>query len=34
MPATAKSFVVLMMAGLMVSITQFVLYLVTVGVGN
>jgi hypothetical protein len=31
MPATAKAFVVLMMAGLMVSIAQFVLYIVTTG---
>jgi len=34
MPTTAKAFVVLMMAGLMVSIAQFVLYLVTTSFDN
>ncbi len=31
MPNTAKAFVALMMAGLMVSIVQFILYLITIG---
>ncbi|MEE9416532.1 MAG: hypothetical protein V3V01_14705 [Acidimicrobiales bacterium] len=34
MPATAKAFVVLMMMGLMVGITQFVLYLVAIGAAD
>ncbi len=34
MPATAKAFVVLMAAGVMVSMAQFALYIVAAGVGD